>query len=149
MCSCYEYYTDITHLPKGLFHLILPKILWLFFFFPCLNEYFFFPPHIVYLGFKQRILSIMYWESKQLLKGTLVSVSNSLLSSALHLELSYFQKFYITAELTPKKMTYQHTFFFFLLYLNYHDFFSISNNTNFIVYAGGKKPGNILIKLAN
>lgn len=79
---------------------------------------------MVYFGFKQQILSAMYWKSKQLLKGTLLSVLNSLLSSALHLEHSYFQEFYITAELTPKKMTYQHTFFFFFfLYLNDQDFF--------------------------
>lgn len=110
-----------------------------------INTLFFF--HMVYFGFKQQILSAMYWKSKQLLKGTLLSVLNSLLSSALHLEHSYFQEFYITAELTPKKMTYQHTFFFFFFPLSeWSRFFSTSNTTNLYmhVYAyAGKKSMEI------
>lgn len=109
-----------------------------------INTLFFF--HMVYFGFKQQILSAMYWKSKQLLKGTLLSVLNSLLSSALHLEHSYFQEFYITAELTPKKMTYQHTFFFFFPLSEWSRFFSTSNTTNLYmhVYAyAGKKSMEI------
>lgn len=105
---------------------------------------------MVYFGFKQQILSAMYWKSKQLLKGTLLSVLNSLLSSALHLEHSYFQEFYITAELTPKKMTYQHTFFFFSPIWMIKIFFNIKHHK--VIYAciyicRKKKHGNKVYKL--